>query len=164
MRGPPQELILTDDDIAEFQNLIVEGAPDECWSYSGPKMQGYGVFRASNGVRYQARKIIYAIAHGDLPPKKFVRSSCNNRGCCNAAHLYAGDTASNGRLRDARRHHDAVLAAAKVLPRKLTENEVRSIRVRVAGGVLQAELAKEYGVTRYCIEQVVSRRTWKDLP
>ncbi len=54
---------------------------------------------------------------------------------------------------------------------KLTEKQVRKIRATwalelEAGGPglgLQTELAKRYGVTAPCVNQIVNRRTWRHV-
>ena len=48
---------------------------------------------------------------------------------------------------------------------KLTDEKVRAIRARwAAGGIPQAKLAADYGVTRSLISMVVTRKIWKHLP
>ena len=47
---------------------------------------------------------------------------------------------------------------------KLTRNSVLTIRKRYAlGDVTQGQLAKEYGVTKLTIHNVIHRKTWKSL-
>ncbi len=47
---------------------------------------------------------------------------------------------------------------------KLTEQQVREIRTRyAAGGVLQRELAEEYGTTRMNVSSIINRASWRHL-
>lgn len=43
---------------------------------------------------------------------------------------------------------------------KLTENQVKAIRMKLAAGVPRKEIAKEFGVTKGTINSIVQRRTW----
>ncbi len=45
----------------------------------------------------------------------------------------------------------------------LTENDVRSVRIRVAAGESPASIAREYGVKQPAIGKIVTRRTWKHV-
>jgi len=48
--------------------------------------------------------------------------------------------------------------------RKLSEDDVRSIRERYDPGIVSYKtLADEYGVTRATIAAIIARRTWVDL-
>jgi hypothetical protein len=46
---------------------------------------------------------------------------------------------------------------------KLTEESVRAIRRRAAGGESQRALAREFGVSQPAVMQAVNRRTWKHV-
>jgi len=45
----------------------------------------------------------------------------------------------------------------------LTEDDVRSVRVRVAAAESPASIAREYGVKQPAIGKIVARRTWKHV-
>jgi len=53
---------------------------------------------------------------------------------------------------------------AKAGAAKLTDEDVMSIRKRVANGESQYKIAKEYKVTQGAINHIVLGRTWKHLP
>lgn len=46
---------------------------------------------------------------------------------------------------------------------KLTNEDVLSIRKRIASGEIQADLAREYNVYPNCISSIKLRRTWKHI-
>lgn len=57
--------------------------------------------------------------------------------------------------------HGTTLRGEKQPIHKLTEHDVRAIRRRyAAGGVLQKDLAAEYGVGKVTIHHVIHRTTW----
>ena len=47
---------------------------------------------------------------------------------------------------------------------KLSELQVRRIRFRLADGDSQSDIARDYGVTRACINDIARRKTWVDVP
>ena len=46
---------------------------------------------------------------------------------------------------------------------KLTENQVKEIRKRVAGGEFKRAIAREYGVSDTLVRFIVERKTWKHI-
>lgn len=47
--------------------------------------------------------------------------------------------------------------------RKLTDEDVRSIRFHVANGISQTELAEDFGVSRDTVSAIVRRVTYQDV-
>jgi hypothetical protein len=88
---------------------------------------------------------------GDLEPQ-----GCKTVKEARAIIKYIRDGATNRRSQRGRKgeQHGRSL---------LTEPDVIRIRQVIANGANPAEVAKEYGVTRYCISDIVNRRSWKHL-
>src|SRR5690606_8891899 len=101
------------------------------------------------------------------PPTPLVRHTCDNRACCNPAHLLVGtardnihDAMDRGRLRIRERHPSA----------KLTDQDVRDIRYRFehrkhtkrdsVDGV--TAIARQYGVSHSAISLIVHGKNWKN--
>lgn len=138
------------------------GDPDECWPYLGfvPE-NGYGQFsiRCQN---FLAHRLAYQLATGQDPGDLFVCHRCDNKPCCNPAHLFLGtngdnqrDASRKGLLTHGSGHHNA----------KLTEDNVREIRRRRAEGESQYALARAFGIGRPQIAAITNRpnENWRHV-
>ena len=92
-----------------------------CWVwqlYCMPK--GYGQVTVK-GKKWLAHRYAYFLAHGEIPDDLQVLHSCDNRPCCNPAHLSTGTNLDNvidmmekRRHRYGETHHNAKLSDADV--------------------------------------------------
>jgi hypothetical protein len=123
---------------------------------------GYGEVWVQ-GKRQYAHRTAYEVVYGEIPEGEVVRHQCDNPRCVRPEHLLIGSQADN--LRDARErgrasppplHHGETHLAAK-----LTHRAAAEIRERwAAGGVTQAELAREFGVSAPAIRRLLLGKTW----
>lgn len=110
-----------------------------------------------------AHRVAFAMAFGAIPPGNSICHRCDNPGCCNPSHLFAGTQAQNnadcwqkGRGADTRGERNG-----KSL---LTEAHVSEIRRRYrAGGLTQYDLMKEYGVSQPTISAIIVGRLWRHV-
>lgn len=149
--------------------------PSECWEWRGARTgAGYGnlVYR---GVPAQAHRVAYFLTFGGISLvtgfkeegkakryRRFVLHRCDNKPCCNPAHLFLGSMRTN--------LLDAYAKGRKTQPRsqhanaKLSSDQVREIRDRYdRGEALQIPLASEFGVSQRAISLIVRRETYKDV-
>lgn len=135
----------------------------KCWNWAQHLgHNGYGQ------VNYQCRKssahrVAYQVFIGSIPAGMCVLHSCDNRKCVNPDHLFLGTNADNQRdMRAKGRQFKARGEAAGQA--KLTETQVKEIRVKRSQGVSNNCLAEFYGVSSHTISQIVQGRIWKHVP
>jgi hypothetical protein len=110
---------------------------DECWEWQGSRdPKGYGHFGPQ-----RATHLLYEARIGPISGGLHVLHKCDNPPCVNPAHLFVGTNADNVA--------DKVAKGRSAQPhrRKLSDEQIVEIRARwAAGGVLQREIAADYGV------------------
>lgn len=137
-----------------FWPKVKRGTPSECWPYHRLDKLGYGRFNKQGPYAF-AHRTAWIIAHGDIPAGMDVMHSCDNRSCCNVAHLSLGTHDDN--MRDM-----AVKGRSGI--RKLNPDQVRDIRAAWAtGGVTQVELARQYGLKPQTIGHAIHGKNWKHV-
>lgn len=131
---------------------------------------GYGRFPQGNDF-WTAHRIAYFLVTGIDPEEALVCHSCDNRACCNPAHLFLGTHADNSKDMYAKGRGHQVFAFRLRPPRgvgnhnaKFSDGDVVEIRRRHAGGESSRALARQYGVTHQTISWMVKRKTWKHVP
>lgn len=142
--------------------LVTIGGPDECWLWRGTiRHHGYGCMRVS-GRKYVAHRLAFQVATGTDPGEFLVCHSCDNRLCCNPAHLFLGTPHDNTRDMWNKGRAKWLVGSAKHCA-KVTEEQVRVIRRRLAVGEAQKDLALEFGINRRSISAINTRRYWKHV-
>lgn len=158
-----------------FWSKVDRSAPGGCWVWTANKNNmGYGLFRpGGTAPKRLAHRLSYAAAKGTIPEGMCVLHRCDNPACVRPAHLFLGTKADNARDMDAKGRRRVSLHPENLGPpkrgaahhaAKLTEERVREIRRRRAGGDAIRALAREYGVDRATIQAVVKRESWRHVP
>lgn len=161
--------------VQRFWSRVACGAPDECWLWTGqrylrgkPSPTGYGRFYDAQRKRTMiASRFVLELKLGrQLHPTidRHIQAChhCDNSPCCNPQHIFEGTNSSN--MRDSiAKNRRAHIHSENSLHVILTNAEVLDIRRRYAQGEYGVDLAKEFGVSRPAIYQIVSGRNWKKL-
>jgi hypothetical protein len=117
----------------------------ECWPWVGAKTHdGYGQI-AKDGAPVRAHRAAYEHANGPIPDGLLVRHKCNNKQCCNPAHLEVGTHADNAQdsvesgisKRQGRRAGDSAKIAAAIAD--------------VRAGMRIVDAARKHGTTRVSV-------------
>lgn len=140
------------------------GGNDACWtwtSYINPRT-GYGQMTKGRGVLLLAHRVSYELAYGEIPNGKCVCHSCDNRKCCNPSHLWTGtsrdnilDAVKKGRMSKPPIHYGINHPLTKI-----TDDDVRNIRLLRKNGVSSNVLAHHFGLHKTTIINIDHRQTW----
>ncbi|MBK7822847.1 MAG: HNH endonuclease [Tessaracoccus sp.] len=144
-----------------FWPKVNRRAPDDCWPWTGRRnAYGYGIISAPprSGRRYYiASRVSLELTGVEIPDGMVVRHKCDNPPCVNPAHLEVGTVADNARdMADRRRS----TIGGRNPQAKLTEDDLRGIRGRLALGESQVSVALVYGVSKTTINDIARGRTW----
>lgn len=154
-----------------FWDRVDKDTPSGCWLWTGGVSNtGYGT------VHYQGRVVtahrLAAFLSGlvespDAPKDRkgsgFVLHQCDNRRCCNPAHMKIGTYADN-QLEAYKRGQRQQPRGGEHTNSKLTAEQARSIRNEyAAGGVSQDALAAHYGVSQRAISLITLNRTYTEV-
>lgn len=137
------------------------GGVDACWNWTtGTRKNGYGIFSFNNGS-VPASRMAWQLGYGEIPDGLQVCHKCDNRACCNPAHLFLGTIQEN--IKDMmQKGRKASKHGEQNGRHKLTAKQVQEIRDRYeAGGVTQIQLSREMGVSPSQINVIVHYKRWK---
>ena len=140
-----------------------------CWLWRGRTSRGYGVLvirKCMGKQEISALRASWIITHGSIDARLrvFHTGNCNKK-CVNPSHLSVGsprDCSLHMRsIGKTRPHTFEPQPGEQNAAAKLTWSAVLEIRAKNAGGVSQRALAREYGVHRNTIHQIVHGRLWR---
>ena len=156
---------------AHFWTCVDVRGPDDCWPYRKYlDRDGYGWFSAK-GRAGRAHRMAYEVVYGS-PGKLCVCHACDNRACCNPAHLWLGTNQEN--TADRHRKGRSARGAAfgdRCHPKGeahwravFTEEQVVEMRRLYAAGVGGREIARRFGRSLNTVNKVIYRATWRHVP
>lgn len=122
--------------------------PDECWLWWGAMSGRRGTnptFSASRGHNVPAARFVYAAVYGD-PGERYVWRKCDDRRCVRPEHLC---------VRPPRVHLPRGQWGEKNPNSKLSDAEVRNLRVLYSRGATQKQLADHYGLTNQAVGYII---------
>lgn len=135
---------------------------DTCWNWVGMMhYKGYGEFVTCTcnkfGSKDKAHRVSYILNVNKIPEGMCVCHKCDNRACVRPDHLWVGtdlennqDRVNRGRSANAKNGNHSKL--------QLSTETIAEIRTKYElGGITQASLAKEYGVSSRHISGIVRR-------
>lgn len=145
---------------------------DRCWNWIAGSSEGYGSFSIAGEHQLGAHVAARFIATAEQPLGLMTCHKCDNRRCCNPKHLFLGtrgdnnrDRARKGRSSKGQSHYsktrpERLARGSKNGSSKLREADVVEILKRVAGGESRRSVAKNKGVSRVTIDNIVNGKKW----
>jgi hypothetical protein len=141
-----------------FWRKVEVCGPADCWPWKAKLGDtGYGQFKANNQC-VRSHRVAWTLTHGTIPHGLHVLHKCDNRACCNPAHLFLGTQLEN----IADRHlkgRDAHVSRPGMSNHqaRLTDDAIRQIRA--TRGPLKL-IAKDHGVSHSLISMIRSGKRW----
>ncbi len=148
-------------DIAEAFWAKVEKTSD-CWLWTGGKARfGHGLFTMGHkGRTIGAHRFSYEQVYGPIPDGLAVCHRCDTPACVRPDHLFLGTRTDNNldKVHKGRQSNGQAIWQAK-----LTEDDVRAIRVAPGGWGKIKALAERYGVDPDTITRIRHGKLWKHV-
>lgn len=151
---------------ARFWSRVRKSGPDECWEWTACRYTtGYGAI-TKNGRNLHGHRLAWQYTFGPIPPGLFVCHRCDNKGCCNPAHLFIGTCLENTRdmIRKGRARHDNNRKGERHYKARLTEADVREIISLKNSGLGAKVLGVRFGVSAANIGSIWGNHIWRHIP
>lgn len=146
-----------------YEDILARTKPEgDCIVWLGERIwNGYG--RVGFGSKRQlVHRVVFEHEYGPIPDGMLVCHSCDNRPCCNPAHLFLGTHAENSQ--DASRKGRVFRPLGERAPAaKLLETDIPKIRRLHAAGVSYRTIGDAFGVTPDCIGKIATGKNWSHV-
>jgi hypothetical protein len=189
---PADRISLTLNDTAPRRFWAKVDKTGDCWLWTARlSRDGYGQFR-TGGVgtpNARAHRVAWALAYGAIPEGLLVLHRCDNPRCVRPEHLFLGTSADNVADRNAKgrqatgarlnipcdrgrghrnpryTHPETTARGERNGHARFTAEQVLEIRrLWAAGGMLQRDIAAQFGTDQAVVSLIVRRKTWAHLP
>jgi len=153
-----------------FWEKVDKRSDRECWEWNAGLNDGYGSFRLGL-IHISAHRISWIFHFGSIPDSLYVLHKCDNRKCVNPNHLFLGTHADNMQDMWNKNRHPTenmgrtseTMIGEKNVKARLSERDVRLIRLMNGVGVNHLELSALFGVNKPAIWKIVHRVNWSHV-
>jgi len=144
-----------------FWSKVDKKGEDECWKWKDTDSR-YGDFRYDNKV-VKSHRYSYELKYGKIPFGLYVCHKCDNPTCVNPKHLFLGTQQDN--MNDMIEKGRSIMCS---FPNnrnsaKLTEKQVKEIRVLSRMGLTQTRLSIKYNISITQIYNIVNNKIWRNI-
>lgn len=137
-----------------FWSKVIKRGPDECWDWTASKIpKGYGMFKYK-GHLVKAHRFVWFLTYGSIPGNLHVLHKCDNESCCNPSHIFLGTQTDNS---------IDMVRKFRQWNQKLTQQQVKTIKIELAKGIIHRLLAKKYKVARQTIGKINTGECWSHV-
>lgn len=165
----------------------IDSSGDGCHLWTGSCFTGSGYGQVYwKGKNRRVHRLVWELANGPIPPDVLLCHTCSAnyppgdityRRCCRLDHMYPGTSLSNAQDRSqdgrerpqsgdahhSRRHPEKMKRGSENPMARLTDDQVREIRIRRAAGAFLKDIAREYHVCEGLISQIARGKIWRHL-
>lgn len=132
-----------------------------CWLWTGSTTDaGYGQTSDGTGKVVKAHRLSYEERIGKIPRGMMVCHKCDTPSCINPDHLFLG-TAKDNQTDSIRKGRNARGERQGVA--KLSDQQAREIKSRIAAGQTNAEISAAYPVGPAAIWQIRQGNAWRHV-
>ncbi|WP_344228474.1 HNH endonuclease [Microbacterium binotii] len=117
----------------------------------------------AGGHKYFAHRVAFERSVRALLSGELVRHRCDNPPCVNPDHLEAGSHADNAADK-MRRGRFTKLTGRSNGNARLDPSKVSEIRKLATAGLSRQAIADRFAISKATVSQIVTRRTWKEVP
>lgn len=136
-----------------------------CWVWKGAHWNGYGALvdgytEKGQPKKRAAHRLSWELHNTSIPDGLFVCHHCDNRLCVRPDHLFLGTARDNSAdmVRKARS-----VRGTSVNTCALSEEQVSEVTRLYRAGVIQAEIAKMFGIQQSTVSSIVRGESWRHL-
>jgi hypothetical protein len=133
-----------------------------CHNFLGFKdRNGYGRIKYNN-KGYAVHRLFWVLKNGELPSNIHVLHKCDNPSCFNLDHLFIGSHLDNvaDKVAKNRQYHPPKGRLHHRSMAKLTEEQVKEIKVLLKRGYSHRDIAKDFKVHFGTISDISNNKTW----
>ena len=134
-----------------------------CWNWTLGKSKGYGAINYMGRV-WLAHRVAYEMTKGRIPDGMSVCHSCDNPGCINPDHLFAGTHRDNMIDKETKgRANHVGMSGTKNHNARLTEAKVISLLRDYVAGIPRRELCNRFGLQESSLSSYTDGKAWTHL-
>lgn len=145
-----------------YKNALIPENKDECWIWQKQKSNRYGYMTINGAKSIGAHRFSYEYFHGEIPEGMMICHKCDTPKCVNPKHLFLGTSQDNTDDKMRKKRHKCKNGEEHGHS-KLTESQVREIKLKLKEGIFQRVIGLEYNVKQTCIYKIKHEITWSHV-